>query len=137
MNNLPQSVLATANLSGKEYAWPTNAFLAALDESASAGFACIGGQFQFRFPDGTCEMYWLEADARDKEPSEIWSVYVERARQEVKAGFENLIAKTDFAKEAKSWPFIENKMTSGANPLDYLFFCAYFVSESEYPKRAL
>jgi len=89
----PPKRLATANLSGKEYAWPTNAFLAALDESASAGFACIGGQFQFRFPDGTCEMYWLEADARDKEPSEIWSVYVERARQEVKAGFEILLQK--------------------------------------------
>ena len=81
--NLPPSVLATANLAGEEEAWPISAFLAALDESAAAGFACLGDQFQFRFPDGICEMYWLEANARDQElsrPSLLLCVFCFRRR---------------------------------------------------------
>lgn len=128
---LPQSVRATASLEGNELAWPIADFLRALEEAAAAGLACLGGQFQFRFPDGICEMYWLNADSVDRQPSESWPAYVARSSKEVKAAFERNLAETDFLKEASNWPFVAEKAGAGVNPLDHLCFCAYFVSEND------
>jgi hypothetical protein len=57
---------------GKNASYPTTLSRA----EAAAGFACLGGQFQFRLSDGkTCEMYWLKADSKDRVPGELWQVW--------------------------------------------------------------
>lgn len=127
----PRSVIANADLRGNEYAWKPLDFPNALAEAARVGYRCVGGQFQFRFPDGTCEMYWLDSSAPDREPGEAWSTYVERCEVAVRTGFSALMASTDFLREAESWSFIRDKMADeNADPLQHLVFVAYFENEA-------
>ena len=75
----PEAALYGATLSGNEYGWKPEHFPRALDEAEARGLACIGGQFQFQLPDGTCEMYWLNADSSSRRAGEPWRQYVARS----------------------------------------------------------
>jgi len=80
---LPPELVAGASINGNEYGWPPGLFPDAARRAEPLGYACLGGQFQFRAPAGTCEMYWLSADAADRQPGEDWRAYCERSRTEV------------------------------------------------------
>jgi len=119
-----------ASLRGKELAWGVEDFPPALAKAASLGFACIGGQFQFRLPDGTCEMYWRAADAADRASAELWADYVARCEREVREGFTRIVRDTDFRREAEEFDYLREKMARGHfDPLDYLCFVAYFTRD--------
>ena len=128
--DLPKSIRARATLSGREHGWSISDFPAVLAEAASHGFACVGGQFQFLLPDGTCEAYWLNADSTPQHTDEDWCDYVSRSTQEVSTKFDRLCVETDFIREARHWELLRDKLT---NPdfdlLEHLIFVAYFNSE--------
>jgi hypothetical protein len=84
---LPPAVLCKALLRGNEYAWPLDDVPAAIAAARSVGLATLGGQVQFRTPDGTCELYWLNADAEDWRSGEAWSEFVTRSAEQVARGF--------------------------------------------------
>lgn len=69
-------------------------------------------------------MYWLSADSTDRRAEEAWVDYSRRSCSEVLNKFEDLVSKTDFAKEATSWRF-------DVRAVQTLVFVAYFVTESE------
>ncbi|MGA7925849.1 MAG: hypothetical protein WCA20_07620, partial [Candidatus Sulfotelmatobacter sp.] len=81
---LPPQVLQGATLRGNEYGWSVAVFPDALAEAEGRGYACLGGQFQFRLDDGTCEMYWLNADSKDRAHGESWADYCHRSCSEVR-----------------------------------------------------
>ena len=56
---LPPSVVSKATLSGSEYAWSLEAVEKTVTAAAACGLANLGGQAQFRIPDGICDLYWL------------------------------------------------------------------------------
>ena len=124
---LPAYLLARAIPSGNEFGWRSGDFLAVLRSAAAEGFACLGGQFQWVLPDATCEPYWLNADARPKQPGESWDAYVRRAETEVAEGFELLLRTTDFNAEAEKWEHLKDKKAQGVPVNDYLVFVAYFT----------
>lgn len=126
---LPRELTEGATLRGREYAWSPDTFPSVLARAESLGFACLGGQFQFRTPDSTCEMYWLNADAADRSPNEAWDAYVARSSAEVLSAFSMLHPSTDFRAEALRWPDIPQLSGSDATPEQYLCFVAYFVPE--------
>jgi hypothetical protein len=68
----PPDVLQGAELRGKEYGWSVLSFPDAVARAEARGYACLGGQFQFRLDDGTCEMYWLAADSKERARGESW-----------------------------------------------------------------
>jgi hypothetical protein len=122
---LPPQVLQGATLRANEYGWSVAAFPDALAEAEGRGYACLGGQFQFRQEDGgTCEMYWLNADSEDRAPGESWADYCHRSCSEVRNGFQRLVDKTDFGAEASSWGLQAESTRS-------LVFVAYFVTEAD------
>ena len=128
--DLPASITARATLSGREHGWSISDFPAVLAEAASLGFACIGGQFQFLLPDGTCEAYWLNADSTPQRPNEDWRDYVFRSTGEVRTTFDRICAETDFIHEARHWEFLRDKLTNpDFDVLEHLIFVAYFNSE--------
>jgi hypothetical protein len=96
-----------------------------LERARTAGFCCIGGQFQFRLQNGTYEMYWLSADSSERRDAEPWSAYSNRSCLEVLSKFKDLVAKTDFVKEAAGWKL-------QASDVADLVFVAYFESESTF-----
>ena len=123
-DDLPPDVVEGATLRGSEYGWSTISFPAALARAEAHGYACLGGQFQFRLSDGsTCEMYWLSADSKERLPEEQWADYSRRSCSEVKQNFERLMSETDFNKEVSS-------CNLSSTTTDNLVFVAYFVTES-------
>ncbi len=103
-DDLRFDVLEGANLRGNEYGWSIISFPLALERAEAHGYACLGGQFQFRLDHGpTCEMYWLSADSKERRPGEQWADYSRRSCSEVKYNFQRLISETDFSKEASAW----------------------------------
>jgi hypothetical protein len=123
---LPPDIMEGATLRGKEYGWSVYSFPNALAKAQASGYACLGGQFQFRLDDGTtCEMYWLNADSAERTAGETWADYSRRSCAEVLQRFQYLMLATDFAKEAASW-------TVQIDPIRNLVFVAYFVGETEW-----
>ena len=125
----PEASLYGAILNANEYGWKPENFTRALSEATAGGLVCIGGQFQFQLPGGTCEMYWLNADSAPRASDESWRNYVERAASEVKAVFEKIVRETDFLSEADQFEFLREQKANGVNILDSLQFVAYFSQE--------
>jgi hypothetical protein len=128
---LPDEVTQGASLRGNEYGWKPSEFPKAVARAESQGFACLGGQFQYRLADGsTCEMYWLKADATERRQDEPWADYVRRSCTEVMERFTQLAANADFTSEASNWPSRRDVIVRSLP--NVLIFVAYFVTESEY-----
>jgi hypothetical protein len=104
--------------------------MAAVEEAARAAAACglasLGGQAQYRMPDGTCELYWLSLDSGERRPDEPWEGYVTRSAAEVLAQFAVLRGKTDFIKVALEWPVLAQLHAEGVDLDQYLCFVLYF-----------
>jgi len=126
---LPPEILAKSTLRGNEYAWPFAAVEEAIIAAQASALATLGGQAQFRIPDGTCEMYWLNADASDRGVGEPWPEFVTRSAQEVSARFSEKVITTDFLAEVRQWPILREKIEAGVNVLDYLCFVLVFRAE--------
>jgi hypothetical protein len=129
--NSPESTLYGATLHVNEYCWKPQDFSRALSEAIDRGLACIGGQFQFQLPGGTCELYWLNADSTPRRSSESWSTYVMRSASEVKARFDNMLQSTDFLAEADCFEFLREQKAKGVSVLDALWFVAYFEPDTK------
>ena len=129
--NEPEASLYEATLKDREYCWKPDDFPRALTEATTAGLVCLGGQFQFQLPEGTCEMYWLAADSAPQQKTESWQEYVTRSNSEVKLKFEQLRKETDFMAEADSFVLLQEKKKQGIDLVKALWFVAYFISENE------
>lgn len=124
----PEAGLYGATWRVSEYAWKPDTFLLALHDAVAQDLACLGGQFQFQLPDGTCEMDWLNADSTSRGAGERWREYVARSVAEVRRQFERRMKETDFFAEADKFEFLRRKRAEGLNILDALWFVAYFSS---------
>jgi hypothetical protein len=126
--DLPPHLLSSAVVSGGEFGWRKDDFLPVLRNASSEGFACIGGQFQWKLPDGTCEPYWLNADSKPQGSGESWPSYVKRSEEEVEMGYELILRTVDFDAEANKFDFLREKRERGASLDEFLIFVAYFKS---------
>jgi hypothetical protein len=128
---LPAPLLEGATLRGNEYAWDPDRFPVVVSSAPGLGFACLGGQFQFRTESGTREMYWLNADPNERRADEPWSEYATRSCAEVLACFRTLMSTVQWDTEAAKWKGLLEEL-KGKKLLDFVAFQAYFVSEVEY-----
>jgi hypothetical protein len=125
-DDLLSELVEGATLLGNEYGWSISAFPNSLSFATVRGYACLGGQFQFRIDDGSiCEMYWLEADSNERTDVETWAEYSRRSCAEVLQKFQRLVTETDFGKEAARRPV-------QIDPTRNLVFVAYFVGEVDW-----
>jgi len=130
---LPEDMLATANRESNEEAWRLADFPAVLKRASFHRLACVGGQFQFRGPIGTAEMYWLNADSAPRRQGEDWDTYVGRANSEVLSAFTQVVEQTDFQAEARQWKHLTEAIERGtmSDPTEHLYFVAYFNRNPE------
>ncbi len=122
---LSPEIAQGATFRGHEYGWNVSSFPDAVAKAEALGYACLGGQFQFRLNDAICEMYWLNADSKERVPGEAWADYSRRSCSEVLNRFQDLISNTDFSKEATGWPSVP------IDPTTHLVFVADFVTETD------
>src|ERR1700733_5502894 len=120
-DHLPSEIAKGARLQGKEQGWSVFAFPNSLSPAKVRGYACLGGQLQFRIDDSSnCEMHWLSANSSKRTDAESWAEYSHRSCSEVSQEFQRRVAETDFAREAASW-------LVQIDPIRSLVFVAYFV----------
>jgi len=128
---LPREIATGAELRGSEYGWRVTAFPSAVIAAKRLGYACLGGQFQFRSSSSIHEMYWLCADSSPRRDAEPWSDYAVRSCEETMQRFQHLLGTTDWMREAEGWPGLAEELPSASKPADALVFVAYFVTEIE------
>jgi hypothetical protein len=98
---LPQEILNRATLRGKEYAWRPVDIPDVIEASRLLGLKSLGGQLQFRLPDGgTCECYWVDVTVETPAMAS-WSEEVDAAAETALAAFEQLQSDYDFIDEGR------------------------------------
>ena len=132
---LPVSLLEKASLRGNEYAWPVSEIPAVIEAARQRGLVNIGGQLQFRFPEGTCECYWIEVDTYKELGHEemTWPERVELSAAKGLSAFERISARQDLVdegREAFSKAFADFE-ASGGKPADAMCFVWYIKAQSD------
>lgn len=124
---LPETILRKAIKSGNEFGWRQTDFIETIETARKLKLGIIGGQVQYVFLDGTCELYWLAYDPDERQTGEDWIKYCNRTADETINKFKDLITKTNFEKEAlTSFDFLKEKKEKGANIEDNRVFIIYF-----------
>ena len=132
---LPQILLQRASLRGNEYAWKVNDIPNVIEAARQANLVNIGGQLQFRFPDGsTCECYWVQVDAYRSMPSLLtWQELVEQTATVALAQFSNLLSEFDFLVEGRRAfaPHLDALEQQGQDPKQTMCFVWYLQDSDE------
>jgi len=103
VQRLPPDVLSKASLRGNEYAWPVDEIPSVIEAAHYAGLVNIGGQLQFRAPEGTCECYWVEVDTFKSVPKTLpHEERVERTAVVALTEFNRLRKELNFIAEGRS-----------------------------------
>jgi hypothetical protein len=130
---LPEIILSKAIKSGNEYGWRQIDFVETIETARKLRLGIIGGQVQYVFPDGTCELYWLEYDPEPRTENETWTEYCNRTTDETIAKFNELTLNTNLDKQAiKTFEFIREKESNGHNiPDNRVFIINFDDSETD------
>ncbi len=124
---LPTEILQKAIVSGQEYGWKRTYFKEVVDKAVEVGLAIIGGQVQFKLPDGTCELYWHKYDTSERKSGENWKDYCQRSKEECLSQFEKLPTESELIKDGiESFDFLKEKSKTEISLEDYLIFILYF-----------
>jgi hypothetical protein len=123
---LPGIILNKAIKSGNEFGWLQTDFIETIETARELKIGIVGGQVQYVFQDGTCELYWLSYDSSERRVGEDWINYCNRTSDETIKKFKELITKTDFEKETSSFDFLRDKKSKGVNIEDNKVFIIYF-----------
>ncbi|QMU27676.1 hypothetical protein [Adhaeribacter radiodurans] len=134
---LPSEILLKSTLSGQEYGWKREDFKEVVDYAVKAGLAIIGGQVQFKFPDGTCELYWRKYDTNERKANEDCTSYCNRTKTECLEQFKETPNNQKLIEEGiESFKFLRAKSEEGINLENHLIFILYFEdSETEIAKK--
>ena len=101
---LPDYITARATLRGNEYAWPIGDIPAVIEAAKAANLINIGGQLQFRIPEGgTCECYWVEVDTYKEVSTDLpWAERVRDTAAAALSQFKSLCNQYNFIAEGRS-----------------------------------
>lgn len=128
---LSKEFLEKSIKSGNEYVWNFNEIMNVAMDANSKSFAILGGQVQYIFPEGTYELYWINADTSPKNDSEKWLNYVNRSLSEFVKLF-NTILSLDIESEALNSEFMKIMKDKYLDIDKYKYFIFYPISEEEY-----
>jgi len=127
---LPQDLLDRGTKRGNEWAWPIGEIPAVIDVSRRANMVNVGGQLQFRIPNGgTCELCWIEVDALKLVPPNLsWQARVEQTAALALHQFQDLQRQFDFLAEGQIayGQYLDQMREGGADPQNAMCFVWYF-----------
>lgn len=128
---LPAEVLACATGRGNEYAWRRHDLPMVFAAAEAAGLVILGGQVQFRVPNGTCELYWYDFGSSERRAGESRQEWIKRARQETEVALNRVPSSERLIAEAlASFEFLRQKAHEGVSIGESLCFVCDF-SDSE------
>ena len=126
-DRLPKAILEKSIKESNEIGWRRSDFISVVEAAMEIPMAVIGGQVQYIFPDGTCELYWLSYDPDGRSKKENWAAYCKRSADECISKFKSLLATVDIEKEAtRYFEFLQTKKAEGVNIQQHEVFLLYF-----------
>jgi hypothetical protein len=133
MTNLPESLIKNAIKSGNEFGWKREDVKQALQIAKDQNLACLGGQVQFVFPKGICELYWRDYDPSERKQAETWESFVVRSCNETEIAFDKLPLESDLiADGVQNFPFLKEKKEKKIDLKNHLIFILDFISQKSY-----
>lgn len=137
---LPHDLLECATLRGNEYAWRLDDIPRVIKAAREANLVSIGGQLQFRFPEGgTCECYRVEVDTYPTVPSNLpWAERVTRTADAALADFRELQTRWDFMAEGRTGfeEEFQKWEANGGDTASAMCFVWYVTTPAEESKTA-
>ena len=131
----PEDVIARATLRGREYAWPVGDIPTVIEAARSANLINIGGQLQFRIPEGgTCECCWVEVDTYKEVAEDLpWTERVLATAATALSQFQKLCDECDFVAEGRTafGDHLGEFEAQGGNLNEALCFVWYVKSQKE------
>lgn len=123
---LPRYILEKAIVSGNEYGWRREDYKQVVEVAYSHRLAIVGGQIQFKLPDGTCEMYWYSYDTNDRLKNESWLDYCLRTKSECLKKFRELPSNYELVREGiENFDFLKAKDKISVVLEKYFIFIIY------------
>lgn len=113
-NRLPVDLLEKSIRSGSEYGWRQNNFLEVVEAARKLQIAIEGGQIQYVFEEGTCELYWLHYYTQEMKAGENWVNYCNRTAKECVDKFNQIIREKNIEKEAiDNFDLVKKEVANG------------------------
>jgi hypothetical protein len=132
---LPSDILKRATRRGNEYAWRVHDIPDVIEAARLLNLISIGGQLQFRLPDGgTCECYWVGVDTfKSVEEALPWQERVNRTAEVALQDFQALQTRFNFIAEGwEGFPtHLDALVERSLDPADSLWFVWSVLSEAE------
>jgi hypothetical protein len=136
---LPSDILERASRRGNEYAWRLRVIPDVIVAARGANLVSVGGQLQFRLPDGgTCECYWVQVDTyKSVDKALLWGERVSRTAEVALADFDALQKRFDFIAEGRVGfaSHLDALVAQGLDPIDSMCFVWYVLSEADAKAR--
>jgi len=127
---LPHDIVQRGLVRGNEYAWPIEDIPKVIEAARLANLVSLGGQLQFRLPDGICECYWVDVST-DVPTSLPWQEQVDRTAAAALANFTRLLSEFDFVAEGRTAfaePF-KRFEAQGGDPVQTMCFVWYLTDD--------
>jgi hypothetical protein len=100
--HLPAELRERASQRGNEYGWRIEDIPVVIESARIAGLVSVGGQLQFRFQSGTCEVWSMEVQPHCQLPPDLaWDEEVEMAAKVAADQFRDLLSKFDLVQEGR------------------------------------
>ena len=126
---LPKYILEKAIKSNNEFGWRENDVVEVINIAVENGLAILGGQVQFVFEDGTCELYWLNYNSNDKLNNENWSEYSRRTANECVQKLGKIASRNIESEAIEFFDFLKNKKNNRKEIYQNMIFILYFAEK--------
>ncbi len=129
-NRLPVDLLEKSIKSGTEYGWRQNDFLEVVEAARKLQIGIEGGQIQYVFEEGTCELHWLHYYTNEIKKGENWTNFCNRTAKECSEMFNQIISKRNIEKEAlDNFSLVKEKLKEGVVLENHKLFIISFEDQ--------
>ncbi len=132
---LPSKLVGRASLRGREHAWSLDDIPNVIEAAREAQLISIGGQLQFRLPDGgTCECYWIEVDTyREVDKALPWQERVQLTARAALRQFVELPPRDALLEEGRKafGQHLAAAEVAGQSPADLMCFVWYLAADQD------
>jgi hypothetical protein len=103
-----------------------------LSELVYQGFSPTAWQAQYRFPEGTCDLYWVCHEAGEREEGQSWADYQEMNKASLIASFSEWTTNKSIKEEVLDFENVQKYSEEQRKHIDdYLYFLVYWRSEND------
>jgi hypothetical protein len=126
-NRLPVHLLEKSIKSGSEYGWRQSDFLEVVEAARKLEIAIEGGQVQYVFDEGTCELHWLHYYTQELKQGENWINFCNRTAKECVEKFNQIIQGKNIEREAlDNFKLVKDQAEIGIAIEDHKLFIISF-----------